>query len=269
MKKLPLFTTTLLFAAILMACGDNSTPTAVSTPVTTVAVKTTANSTTAADPTTTPAPTSRPTTVPTSLAPTNTAPVAPVTTVPPFVAKVTAAALTAAANPATPTPLRVPTVPPAAKNNIALLDLTFSIEGLTDPSTLSQGLVGMAVDSHDNLYLIDAGNYRVVKVSPDGKVLAQWGKHGTNDGEFSFHPTKAVIAVDSNDNVYVHDILTNRIQKFDSNGKFLFKFEPKDTEMPHHPGGVFEYEGDITSMVIDKLGNLYGLEFEFSRLALV
>jgi sugar lactone lactonase YvrE len=71
----------------------------------------------------------------------------------------------------------------------------------------------------DAVYISDGyGNSRVVKVTPEGKYLMDWGKRGTGPGEFN---TPHSVAVDSKGTVYVSDRENNRIQIFDADGKFL------------------------------------------------
>ena len=74
-------------------------------------------------------------------------------------------------------------------------------------------------DSAGNIYVTDGyGNSRVVKFSPEGKFLTEWGKPGQAPGEFN---TPHAITVDKNDRIYVADRENYRIQIFDTNGRFL------------------------------------------------
>ncbi|MBN2135066.1 MAG: SBBP repeat-containing protein, partial [Acidobacteria bacterium] len=41
----------------------------------------------------------------------------------------------------------------------------------------------LATDSNGNVYVVDCGNNRVVKYSPEGKYLLQWGRQGAGPGE--------------------------------------------------------------------------------------
>jgi DNA-binding beta-propeller fold protein YncE len=80
----------------------------------------------------------------------------------------------------------------------------------------------IAIGPDDSIYVVDQGHTRIVKFSPDGRVLAVWGSKGAGDGQFD-DPTS--VAVDSTTNkVYVADPRNKRIQVFDSNGKFLTKW---------------------------------------------
>ena len=71
----------------------------------------------------------------------------------------------------------------------------------------------VAVDGAGDMYVADTYNNRVVKLSPAGAVLDEWGSRGTGDGRFH-SPTG--IALDAAGNVYVVDSENNRVEVFDS-----------------------------------------------------
>jgi DNA-binding beta-propeller fold protein YncE len=68
-------------------------------------------------------------------------------------------------------------------------------------------------DSHRN-----GKNNRVVKFSPAGKYIKEWGKKGSGPGEISEPHT---IAIDSRGRLFVGDRENNRIQIFDQDGTHL------------------------------------------------
>ncbi|MBI5055712.1 MAG: SMP-30/gluconolactonase/LRE family protein, partial [Nitrospirae bacterium] len=76
---------------------------------------------------------------------------------------------------------------------------------------------GLAVDSNGYVYVADKNHNRIMKLAPDGQLVASWGRFGTGNGEFS---NPQGITVDSSGNVYVVDTDNNRIQMFDSKGKY-------------------------------------------------
>jgi DNA-binding beta-propeller fold protein YncE len=78
--------------------------------------------------------------------------------------------------------------------------------------------LAIAIDSQDNVYVVDIDNNEVQKFEASGKFLLKWGGKGSGDGKFS-EPT--AVAIDLQGNVLVSDVETGRLQKFDSNGKFL------------------------------------------------
>lgn len=101
-------------------------------------------------------------------------------------------------------------------------------------------------DKEGILYVADSGNDRVLKMTPDGRILAVWGGFGTGDGKFE---TPMDVAVDkANCEVYVADTMNHRIQKFSCTGKFLAKWGKKgsgkdDLNSPH--GVFFSDKGEL------------------------
>jgi DNA-binding beta-propeller fold protein YncE len=77
----------------------------------------------------------------------------------------------------------------------------------------------IAFASNGDVYVSDGyANSRIVKFSPEGKFLMEWGNAGRGPGDFQVPHS---IAVDPAGLVYVADRENNRIQIFDANGKFL------------------------------------------------
>jgi hypothetical protein len=81
------------------------------------------------------------------------------------------------------------------------------------------------------------GNARVVKFSPDGKFLKQWGKHGSAPGEFEVPHT---LAFDSHGRLFVGDRANNRIQIFDQDGNFLAQWKQFG-----RPSGIYIDANDV------------------------
>jgi DNA-binding beta-propeller fold protein YncE len=76
-----------------------------------------------------------------------------------------------------------------------------------------------AVGPSGEVYVADGyGNSRVVKFSPEGKFLREWGRKGSGEGEFNL---PHAIRVDDKGRVYVGDRENKRVQVFDADGKFL------------------------------------------------
>jgi hypothetical protein len=86
-----------------------------------------------------------------------------------------------------------------------------------DPIFREYKPMGIAIDAACNVYV---GAYsptggRVVKVSPNGDTLAQWGADGSASGQFE---RLEGVAVDGSGNVYAADAGNNRIQKLAPSG---------------------------------------------------
>jgi len=74
---------------------------------------------------------------------------------------------------------------------------------------------GMALDSRGNLYILDTGNHRVQKFSPEGRYLASFGRQGQGPGDFSYPDS---IDIDGEDMVWVSDPNNQRIQVLTPDG---------------------------------------------------
>jgi len=107
------------------------------------------------------------------------------------------------------------------------------------------GPFGLAVDASGIIYVADAGDNTIKKLSPTGKVLAIWGKTGSLPGELIFPQG---VALDAQGNVYVADFNNSRIQKFSSTGTLLAVFGNmgNSVERLNLPTGIdFDAQGDV------------------------
>jgi DNA-binding beta-propeller fold protein YncE len=66
------------------------------------------------------------------------------------------------------------------------------------------------VDQQGNLYVADAENDRIQRLSPAGEPLAQWGTRGSALGQFR---RPRGVALDAQGNLYVADTDNHRIQR--------------------------------------------------------
>ncbi len=158
----------------------------------------------------------------------------------------------------TPTP-----APPIATSTVALatetsqptpppVEFAWKITG--DPNPFNAP-VGIAIDPHGNIYVMDTKNSRVQKFDSNGNSILMWGSPGSGEGQFSITVRdEGRLAVDAQGNVYVLDVSNYRVQKFDGEGKFLAQWGTKGKDE-----GQFTEASDIA---IDKQNNVYVVDYQ-------
>lgn len=77
------------------------------------------------------------------------------------------------------------------------------------------------VDTAGNILVCDSMNARIVRFTPDGKYLSEFGRRGDGIGDFNI--IKGV-AVDSEGHIYVTDGKAHRISIYDEKGEILLSF---------------------------------------------
>jgi outer membrane protein assembly factor BamB len=105
----------------------------------------------------------------------------------------------------------------------------------------------IAIDSHDNLYVADAVNSRIVKFDSDGNLLAQFGSDSINGPASISSIYPLAVAVDGQGDIYVNDEVS--LQKFDPTGKLVAQWSTAE-----QPGSDLDRAGDIA---LDGQGNMY------------
>jgi len=113
----------------------------------------------------------------------------------------------------------------------------------------------VAVTANGTAYVADTANDRVVKLAPDGTVIAQWGSRGSGDG--SFHSPDGV-ALAGNGDVYVLDRENNRVEVFDGEGRFVAKWGQRGIGY-----GYFSQPGAIA---VDCAGSVYVADTNNNRI---
>lgn len=129
---------------------------------------------------------------------------------------------------------------------------------------------GIALDAQGNIFVAHAGippsrydkpreRDKIAVYSPEGKLLREWGKFGTGDGEFDM---PGGVAISRDGRVYVADQCNRRIQVFKTDGTFVAKWGRKG----FHAG---EFGGDAhpkaffagpTFVACDHAGNVFTTE---------
>ncbi len=96
----------------------------------------------------------------------------------------------------------------------------------------------MCFDVDGKLYLVDRENARILVYDTEGNFQFQFGRKGTEEGEFQLI---SGIAVDNAGRIYVADSKQYPVQIFDRRGRFLYTFGargPRKGEFSF-PGGIF------------------------------
>lgn len=82
------------------------------------------------------------------------------------------------------------------------------------PTNLSIGVDG-------DIYVVETGNFRVARYSPEGKFVRHYGEPGQSPGQFA---RPKGIAVDRAGRLYVGDAAFQNVQIFDREGRMLMAF---------------------------------------------
>lgn len=153
-------------------------------------------------------------------------------------------------------------------------------------STIGDGLVdrphGVGVDSQGNIIVADRNGGEIFKFDAAGNLVAQWGGHGSEDGQFTLRFGPFQIAIDEADNYYILDPPGFRAVKFDSDGNFIANIGSEGTGPGQFDGGgplgitvvgdelfmvqfgrdqieVFDLDGNFVRQIADSSGGLNSL----------
>lgn len=120
----------------------------------------------------------------------------------------------------------------------------------------------VALDSAGNIYVAQGHGGqmpRVLKFSPDGEFIAQWGTRGYGPGQFV---AAHAIEIDDKDILHVADRENMRIQRFDTDGNLLreWRFDAMVCALFLHDDGYLYittgFDGELAR--VDMEGNVLG-----------
>jgi hypothetical protein len=97
------------------------------------------------------------------------------------------------------------------------LEEDLSIGNEDDENYMFYDLVTLAVDSEENIFVLDGGNCRIQKFDKNGNYLQTIGGRGEGPGEFE---QPMWIQIDLKDRIYVHDSIRRNLHVFEKEGKF-------------------------------------------------
>ncbi|BCS53146.1 6-bladed beta-propeller [Geobacter sp. SVR] len=110
----------------------------------------------------------------------------------------------------------------------------------------------ITIDKNDTIYVADVLNSNIQKFSSDGTYLGQWGKYGTNGGQFTY---TTLLGTDTSGNIYAGSNYYDNdisIQKFSNDGRLIAQWGRRGTG-----DGEFSY---LSAFTIDKNNILYALD---------
>lgn len=113
--------------------------------------------------------------------------------------------------------------------------------------------VGLAI-AGDSLFVVDSQAHAVFAYGLDGKFKFQFGRRGTDPGEFNF-PTCAV--ADHHGHLVISDTINCRVQVFDLDGRFVSQFGSNGDTSGHfaRPKGI----------AVDSEGHIYVVDAVFDN----
>jgi DNA-binding beta-propeller fold protein YncE len=145
-----------------------------------------------------------------------------------------------------------------AQDNLYVVDMTGRVQKFSSngvfllswqmPQTALGKPKGMGRDRDGNIIVLEPHYQRVNVFSPEGKLLAQWGKRGTNAGELMM---PRAVAVNSRREVFLSEYgLVERVQQFAARGeKLLAGFG--------HPGNAPGEFNRPEGMCVDSQDRIY------------
>jgi sugar lactone lactonase YvrE len=80
---------------------------------------------------------------------------------------------------------------------------------------------GLAVDSQNNLWVVDSGNHRLQRFNSSGAYVSAFGAQGAGPGQLK---SPYNVAISSSGNLLVTDAGNNRIEEFQPSGAFVRQF---------------------------------------------
>jgi DNA-binding beta-propeller fold protein YncE len=102
------------------------------------------------------------------------------------------------------------------------------------------GPTSVTVDRRDDVYVVDQGNDRVLKLGPNGRTLAAWGSRGSGLLQFN-SPSDITVARDAT--IYVSDSGNKRVEPLRSGKQ------------------VEQYNYDVGAVALDGRGALYATDY--------
>ncbi|HEY8369003.1 MAG TPA: NHL repeat-containing protein, partial [Thermodesulfobacteriota bacterium] len=113
---------------------------------------------------------------------------------------------------------RVWVAEPQADRVIRLPDRAASTPRVATPEGALRRPLGLAAAPDGTLLVADTGNHRIVRLAPDGRIVATYGGPGDDPGEFE---RPAAVAAAPDGTFLVADTGNHRVQRLDAAGRPL------------------------------------------------
>ena len=97
--------------------------------------------------------------------------------------------------------------------------------GNDDENYMFYQVSSLAVDTLENIYVLERGNCRIQKFDKDGRYLQTIGRKGQGPGEFE-EPMRIII--DTDYRIYVEDYSRRIVQVLDRGGEFIHSIQSND-----------------------------------------
>ncbi len=137
------------------------------------------------------------------------------------------------------------------------LVLDKEIKGMILGQRLS-GPLGITADNFGNIYFIDGGNNRLIKMDREFNAVRDAGGYGSSEGQLN---DARYIDLDNNLNIYVSDASNRRISIFDARLNFVDQISLVDPDDP------LKF-GQPSGLMVSKYGELWVADPDKSRISL-
>ena len=120
--------------------------------------------------------------------------------------------------------------------------------------------IGGVAGWEEGFWLLDSGNYQIVRVDLRGRPLIHAGRQGSGPGEFSF--PIGLAASMSIGEIWVADVINNRYSIFDGEGTYLRNLRFSDSSLvasqfaPHPLGGFYYAQRSLRGLGVPVLSHL-------------
>lgn len=125
--------------------------------------------------------------------------------------------------------------------------MSFGAYGTGDGKFLSP--VSLALDSHDNLYVVDCESNKIQKFYPNGTLVTRWTCDSYGADGYGVQP--GYITIDPDDNIYIAFYRNCRIKQYNTDGKYLGEWGSFDI---YNDNEQLEH---VTGIVADSRGNIF------------